>query len=195
MSLSRRSKPPTERMFCRLHAELRSLPQRGDDVVLAETGFGALALHQAEFRLQVRWREPDRRWRNRASGQEFFGDQHACRDRIRRDCLGSSSHALNSRLRSSSARIRARSIWFSIGASSKRALPPRSETLSSDSRCGNREPRISAHARSANWSRSGRCSGARSGRAGHPLPTVLRPVRRRWRNSPTQASDWRFRRR
>ena len=33
-------------------------------------------------------------------------------------CLGSSSHALNSRLRPSSARIRSRSIWFSSGASS-----------------------------------------------------------------------------
>ena len=56
-----------------LHATFHRLLQRRHDVGLAE--HGALALHQPEFRLQVRWIEPDRRWRNRAVGEEFFRDQ------------------------------------------------------------------------------------------------------------------------
>ena len=55
-----------------------------------------------------------------APWREIFPGSVPCRDRIRARCLGSSSHALKSRLSLSSARMRSRSIWFSSGASSKR---------------------------------------------------------------------------
>src|SRR4029078_12934919 len=57
-----------------VHATFRCSPERSHDVCLAE--HSALALHQPEFRLQIRWIEPNRRWRYRAIGEEFFRDQH-----------------------------------------------------------------------------------------------------------------------
>ena len=56
-------------------AVARPPSQRGDDVGSRQRRDCALALHQAEFRQQVRWRKANRRRRDRGLGQEFFRDQ------------------------------------------------------------------------------------------------------------------------
>ena len=61
-------------MFCSFTPLAAAFFKRRDDFSLAERC--ALALHEAEFRLQVRWIESGRRRRNRAIGEKFFRDQH-----------------------------------------------------------------------------------------------------------------------
>ena len=154
------------------HAALGRLLQRRDDIAFAEIRLAVAPSPctrpnsgcRSEAVKSDRRRRQSRRWR------EIFPGSASCRDRVRARCLGSSSHALKSRLRSSSARIRSRSIWFSSGASSNvRRLRVVVETPSTDSRCGNRAPPISAHARSEDWSRCDRCSRAGSDPAGRLL--------------------------
>src|SRR5215470_16297427 len=53
----------------------RRLLQRSDHIAFAEEGIAPLAFAEAEFRQHARRRKADRRRRNRALGQEFFGDQ------------------------------------------------------------------------------------------------------------------------
>ena len=193
--MSLRWKPANERMFCSDIPAVGRVSQRGDDVTLPECETGALALHQAERRLQRGRRKSDRGRDDRCGGQKFLRDQNraaiefAEMGGIEQPCPELAPRACRP---PESARDRS---GFPAALPRSGATTRRIETLSGDNRCGNRAPPISAHARSEDWFRCGRYFPAGSDRAGRPSP--INPAARSAPvsvNSPHPASAGRSRR-
>ena len=175
MSLSRRSKPATERIFCRLMPRSAACFQGRDDVVVREHGLDRrlIALHQAEGRLQVGGENPIGVGAIARVARNFSGIRIVPRSSSLK-CAGSSSQALNSRPSSASANDPlAIDLVFERRFLERPRSARCSQTLSGDSRCENPGSAISARARSEDWSRCGRCSRVRPDPAGHPSRSVF----------------------
>ena len=141
-------KPPTERMFCSVTPSLAAFFRHRDDIFLRDDRVvRTLAFRQAERRLQFRRRKSVRRRSDRALGQKLFAYRTVPRSSSAK-CLGSSSHALKSRLSFLSARYAAVDLVFQRRLFKRARLRVVAEHLEQVIRCGNRGPPILAHARS-----------------------------------------------
>ena len=176
----------------------RGLLQRGDDVAFAEYGIGRApspcTRPNAGCRSEAS--KSDRRRRDRGGGQKFLRDQNRAAIEFA-EMPGIEQPRLEV-----APEIFVRQNPLAIDLVLDRRFLERLrlrvvvETPSTDSRCGNRGSPISAHARSADWFRCGRCFRARSDPAGRPSPSSFAassaPVSDK---SPAAASGGRSRRR
>ena len=106
-------------MFCNVTPSSAAFFSAATTSLSLNTGLAcALALHQTEFRLQVRWRKSDRRRRDRAGRQKLFRDQDRAAIELAK-CCGVEQPCLELAPEIVVRQMRSRSIWFSIGASSK----------------------------------------------------------------------------